>query len=240
MKYSNRYHAPMRRKLACVVALAASCSLSEVRKPKSMLELRGEGCNLQSHEYSCGAAAIATLMNIFGEPATEKEIIDIVFKDKKLKVEGDKVIIPELTIEDLENASRAKGFKVISLQALSGGEAINTIQKLKPVIARLKLHKDYPHFVVIRDIQDEWVAIMDPAYGNFNVPVSMFYKNWEAGDKYVVTVSRNAFYAWESEDGEQVFVKRNDKDVFPEYRVITPQALYDATERNLTRLNYTR
>ena len=32
------------------------------RKPLSLKELRTQGCIMQSHQYSCGAAALATVM----------------------------------------------------------------------------------------------------------------------------------------------------------------------------------
>lgn len=197
------------------------------RKPLSLKELRTQGCNMQSHQYSCGAAALATVMTTLGETTNEAEILNLIFgKEISWQVDekGD-VYLPPLTLADLEKAARAKDFRVISAKMDGGEEALNSIKSLKPIIARLLLHGDILHFVVIKDIQDEWVYISDPSYGNFKIPSKQFYKVWAEGDKVMLTISKNQFYALESED-KKVYLKRNDEDIILDYGDIGPRALF--------------
>ena len=218
--------------------ILTGCQTVSTTKPLSLIELRTKGAVLQSHQYTCGAAALATLMTILGRPTTEAEILEVVFEEEIL-LEVDEEIgiyLPGLTLADLERAARAKDFRVVSVKAHTGEEAIKAIESLRPVIVRLLLYGDILHFVVIKEVQNGWVYLSDPSYGNFKIPLRQLYRAWAAGDKIILTISRNPFYAWVPEEEGEVYLKRSDKDILPDYGDITPVALYrSARERALNR-----
>lgn len=194
---------------------------------------------LQSHRYSCGAAALATLMTLLGEITFEPDVLKLIFGEK-LPLETDEqgeTYLRALTLADLEKAARAKGFKVVSLKAHSGKEAIQTIQSLKPVIARLLLYGDTLHFCVVQEIQDFWVFISDPSYGNVKITLKQFYQAWDAGDRIILTISKYPFYAWVSTDGKKTYVKRNERDVIVFLDDITPVSLYQSVLQRISLVN---
>lgn len=224
-----------------LAASMSSCRSASPHEPASMLELRSAGCVRQMGEYSCGAAALATLMNMFGDPVTEQQILESIYSRESLVRKVDEkestVVLRALNLEDLETASRERGFKALSLQADSGEAAVQAIQTLQPAIARLSLHKEYLHFVVIRAIQNEWVSISDPAYGNFKIPLKQFYANWQAGERYIFTIGKKPFLAYEKQETGEMFVKRDEGDAPPADADISPRNLYRSAMDAASRIN---
>ncbi|MEM5777807.1 MAG: cysteine peptidase family C39 domain-containing protein [Candidatus Aenigmatarchaeota archaeon] len=182
---------------------------------KSYKELRVGETIIQTHEYSCGAAALATLMNMMGGRAEEKDVLYSIFGDNlPLIKKGNKYELRALTLADLEKAGKDKKFKVLSFQALEGNDALKLISELKPVIARINLYDEKLHFVVIKDINDGWISILDPGYGSFVVPISDFISWWESGERILLTISRYPFYVWQDEKNKEIFyIKRNEKEI---------------------------
>lgn len=217
------------------------CSIPHRRAPLSMVELRTQGCVRQAHQSTCGAAALATLMTSFGTPTTEADVLEIAFtRESPIRASTENGADPsfrELNFADLEGAARARGFKVISLQAHTGEEAVEAIRQLQPVIARLRLYGDILHFVVIRGIEGEWVSIADPGYGNFKVPLRQFYVAWLEGDRYFLTIGRHPFLAWKNPNTGEVRIKRDDHDTVPDVETAIPTALYRSALDDVTRVN---
>jgi len=203
----------------------------------SMKELKEVDMIRQTHEYSCGAASLATLMNMFGtEKVSEIDILKSVFGEKlpveKVKV-GKKDIykLRALNLEDLKKVAESMNFKVVALEALNNFE-FNTIIKLKPAIVRLKLYDEKLHFVVIKDVYENWVYISDPAYGNFRVPIRQFLKFWEEGEKVLLTISNYPFEIWKDDDG--YYISRNEKENINIKKYFPLSDLY----YSITKINY--
>lgn len=100
---------------------------------------RTEGVVRQHHDYSCGASALATLINgQFQKKHTEQEMIAWLGKQ-------DWINFSDMTI-----ALEKKGYRALGL-AIS----VEQLKSLKiPAIAHITLHNN-PHFVVIRGISDD-------------------------------------------------------------------------------------
>ncbi|MFA6143554.1 MAG: cysteine peptidase family C39 domain-containing protein [Sulfurimonas sp.] len=102
-------------------------------KVVSFAKIKTSETVLQNYEESCGAAALATLMGLFGVQKSEKDILDKTAKTDML------------TFAELSNTAKEFGFK-------SEGYKIDksVFEKLTfPVIAKIEREKDYPHFVVV-------------------------------------------------------------------------------------------
>lgn len=212
--------------LILLCALLAGCALTATRAPIPLSELRSREVVLQAHEYSCGAAALATLMSLLGRPATESAVLRSIFGDS-LPMEAGPEGRPRLralNLEDLEKGARAAGFKVVSVQA-PAKSVEETLVALRPAIARMYLYKQYPHFVVIRDFRDGWVHISDPAYGAIKLPASQFLAAWEDGDRVLLTISRRAFYAWKTRDDRPLLLKRSELEAPPASEPLGPERL---------------
>lgn len=204
-----------------------------------MVELRSKGCVQQAHQSTCGAAALATLMTAFGTPTTEPDILQIAFeRESPLRASSNEdVSFRELNFADLEHAARARGFKVISLQALAGEDAVAAIRQLQPVIARLRLYGETLHFVVIRGIEGEWVSIGDPAYGNFRLPLRQFYAAWGEGGQYFLTIARKPFRACVDSGTGTTHVMRDESDPPPVELDTVPTRLYRSAYEDVERVN---
>jgi uncharacterized protein len=111
----------------------------------------------QGRDFSCGAAAVATLLTFhFDAPTTEEEAFAQMWSD------GDQALI------------RAQGFSLLDMKtflATRGYEAdgfrVSLDELLRaelPAIALVTI-EGYRHFVVVKGIQNERVAIGDPARG---------------------------------------------------------------------------
>ena len=86
------------------------------KRVKSLLEIRQERVILQNLDYSCGAAALATVLRHgFGVDVTERELISLIFVFGQTPKAGIKKYFKRqgFTLLDLKRAARAKGYPSI-------------------------------------------------------------------------------------------------------------------------------
>jgi predicted double-glycine peptidase len=141
------------------------------KQVKSLKEMRLRNMVPQSRDYSCGAAALATLMQYFyGLPTTEMDAIGGMFKYGD-QDEIKKVGFSLLDMKRYANSMkyRADGFKV---------PKVETLKELKiPVIVLIDTG-NYKHFVVVRRVDDTHVYVSDPSWGNRRLLHNEFAKIW--------------------------------------------------------------
>ena len=145
-----------------------------VTKPiKSWIEFKNENLTRQNYDYSCGSASLSTILKYYYDlNVSEKDILDDVLKQKgfditkKEKLEdGD----TSLSFFDLAKFSQQKGFKALGL-ALD----LKSLKKLKaPVILYVKIRKD-EHFTIYKNMDDRYVYLADPSFGNMKIRLSKF------------------------------------------------------------------
>lgn len=125
---------------------------------QSWADLKFTGLVRQRTDFSCGAAVLATIFNeAFGYETTEHQVL----------VNMLKVADPDVV--------REKGFSLLDMKryTVSVGLAAegyridyDRLQRLNlPVIALINI-KGYKHFVILRRVYADHVAIGDPALGN--------------------------------------------------------------------------
>lgn len=126
----------------------------------------------QNFDYSCGSAALGTILNYYlGENFTERQII------QGLMEYGDKEQIKKLrafSLWDMQKFVDVLGYK-------SGGYNAD-LSDLKnpdlwPCIVPIELF-GYRHFVVLKGIHKDHVFVSDPWRGNSSYPVDQFMKMW--------------------------------------------------------------
>jgi uncharacterized protein len=141
-----------------------------VKKVKSYREVRMTNVIPQTEDFSCGAAALATLLRYhFGNRMTEREVILGMFE------QGDKENIRKVGFSMLEMKRFCE-----QLQYQGTGYKID-LEKLRqiniPVITLMDT-RSYKHFVVIRKIDDRFVYVSDPSFGNRRIPLADFEASW--------------------------------------------------------------
>lgn len=226
----------MQRIMWVALLFLLGCSYVPTRRTLSLQELRRQNTILQGHQYSCGAAALATLMAMMGKPQTEQEVLELIFSNNlpMTKKQDGTWSVRALNLADLELGARALGFKAVSARAPSGAKGVEVVRALKPAIVRLRLYGDMLHFVLIRDVEEGWVYLSDPGYGDFRIPWTQFYDAWDAGDRILVTISNHPFDLWR--DGSRTYLKRSTREPPPTLGDSWPTSVYRAAARAITQL----
>lgn len=205
----------------------------------SLLDVRSDKCELQTYEFTCGAAALATTFNIFGFNAGEGDAIAAIYLNAPPRVavspEGEEYYEP-MSLADLERGAKTVGFKAVSLKVRDANAAVKALEKLTPVIARLRIHDELLHFVVVRDIESEWVSIADPGYGNVRMPISQFLPRWQEGDGVMLAVGTLPFRSWKDSEG-RLFVQRDPSETKIEIEEVAPIRAFRTSLEDVMRRN---
>ena len=146
-------------------------NISIRKSVKSWIEFKNENVVRQQYDYSCGAASLATtLQYFFNEKVTEKDILDFVFKERGLEKKKEfKKEDFALSFQDLKEYAEKKGYKAVGLAL-----PIESLEELKvPAIVYVKLRND-EHFTVYKGMDDKFVYLADPSFGNMKFRVGKF------------------------------------------------------------------
>ena len=143
--------------------------------------LREENIVMQRLDYSCGAAALATVVRYYwGDDVAEIKFIDAILRQRTPEEAKDR-IANGLTMTDLRDGATALGY-----QAMMGERTYRQMTELKvPVIIRIK-HRDQEHFVVFRGVVGDRVFLADPIRGNVRQSFESFMREWTDGVVLVV------------------------------------------------------
>jgi predicted double-glycine peptidase len=143
-------------------------------KPLNAMELRNAGVVLQERDFSCGAAALSTMLVYqWHSQVTETQIL-VALVLMMTKEEMQDRIKNGLTLTDLRRLSAKLGY-----QAVMGKLTIDKLRESKvPLIVGITVN-EFNHFVVYRGMDDQYVYIADPARGNIRVPIEEFDKQWQ-------------------------------------------------------------
>lgn len=124
----------------------------------------------QMEDFSCGSAAIATLLTYhYQRPLSEREVLEAMF------VKGDQAKIRRegFSLLDMKNYLESHGYRADGFQV--------TLDKLvstsTPAIALIR-DNGYNHFVVVKGTRDDKVLIGDPAIGARVMARADFEKIW--------------------------------------------------------------
>lgn len=137
-------------------------------KVVSLKERRFTTTIRQQHDYSCGSAALATLLTYqYQHPVSE----EAVFKDMWERGDQAKIRREGFSLLDIKRYLEGIGYS-------ADGYAV-PLEKLAAVgIPAIVLIRDngYNHFVVVRGIQAGMVAVADPSMGARVIPLAQFEK----------------------------------------------------------------
>jgi predicted double-glycine peptidase len=149
------------------------------KKVTSLKAIRSKNVISQGLDYSCGPAALATILNYYlYDPVSEKEIITTLLKTVNLQ----KVIKRKgFSLLDLKRYAQSRGYNVTGYKM-----DLTFLKDLdKPVLVPIKV-KNYKHFVVVREVVGNRVFIADPTFGNMTVKIYRFIRIWQDGVGLVI------------------------------------------------------
>lgn len=132
----------------------------------------------QQEDFSCGSAALATLLTYhYNRPVSERVVLEAMFargNQAKIKREG-------FSLLDMKQYLEGVGYTANGFQA--------PLQKLvdttTPAIVLVQ-ENGYNHFVVVKGINGNKVLVGDPAIGTRVVTLENFNKVWRNGIVFVI------------------------------------------------------
>jgi len=142
-----------------------------IRKPvQSWKAMKFDHVVKQETDFSCGAAALATIFNhAYGKRTTERQVLVNMMKLADPDVVRDK----GFSLLDMKRYVGAVGMKAEGYKV-----PFDALGDLKvPAIALINT-KGYKHFVVIRKTTGDIVQLADPALGNRLMSRRDFEKSW--------------------------------------------------------------
>jgi hypothetical protein len=136
----------------------------------SLKEARFKSVVQQQHDYSCGSAALATLLTYhYGRPTTEEQAFRTMFQV------GDQAAIQKqgFSLFDMQRY-------LASIGLASDGYRVNLDKLAEVGIPAITLinTKGYNHFVVVKGVQGGDVLLGDPAAGLRTMPREQFQALW--------------------------------------------------------------
>jgi predicted double-glycine peptidase len=163
--------------MALFLAAAASAPLlaAERQPVTSLLEMRREGVVVQKWDLSCGAAALATLLNYqHGDPVQERQIARALMQRREYLADPSRLRVQQgFSLLDLKRYVDKRGYEGIGFGRLT----LQDLIEQAPVLVPLSLH-GYNHFVVFRGMRADRVLLADPAWGNRTMRVERFQMAW--------------------------------------------------------------
>jgi hypothetical protein len=141
----------------------------------SLLEMREDRVVVQKWDISCGAAALATVLNYqHGDPISEREIAAALIGRKEYLANPDLVRARlGFSLLDLKRFVDQRGYQGIGYGSLEFQDLLD----LAPILVPVEF-LGYPHFVVFRGMKGNRVLLADPAFGNRTMLAAQFEAAW--------------------------------------------------------------
>jgi len=144
-----------------------------------LTELKYSNVVRQQYDYSCGSAALTTLLDFYlGRNFQERQVMEGL-----------------LQFGDTEKIVARRGFSLLDMKRLvtalghpSGGfkAAREDLEKLDhPAIAPIE-YAGFKHFIVIRGVKNGHVYVADPSLGNISFTTERFMEIWDRNVLFIV------------------------------------------------------
>jgi predicted double-glycine peptidase len=151
---------------------------------ESFQEKKYKATVAQQYDFSCGSAALATLLTYnYNIPVSEPEVFRDMFDN------GDKKVIAEsgFSLLDIKNYLARRGLEANGYRA-----PLSKLAEVRlPAIVLINV-RGYSHFVVLEGIRDRWVLLSDPANGMRSEPIGEFEGHWSGIFFLILTDAEHA------------------------------------------------
>lgn len=163
---------------AHAIDLTSAAGMRMVVPLKSLKQVRFDATVRQQYDFSCGSAALATLLSHhYGDPVTEQTAFEEMFKNgdqQKIRQQG-------FSLLDMQRFLASRGFRADGFE-LSLDKLVEA--KLPAIV--LVSDKGYNHFVVIKGVADGRVLLGDPSAGARAIPLDRFREIWASKLLFVI------------------------------------------------------
>ncbi len=175
--------------LALLAAAATSVAAHQAYMPSmgggdytlpltSLKQSRTRTTLIQKYDFSCGSAAIATLLtHHYNYPVTEETVFQGMYEhgdQAKIHREG-------FSLLDMKRFLAAHGFEADGFQL-----PLDKLNEARVPAIVLINESGYHHFVVVKGVQDERVLLGDPARGTRTMSRKDFEAKWQDSLLFVI------------------------------------------------------
>ena len=167
--------------VSILLFLLTGCAMSEewfeqgelTLQRHTLKELRDQNVVKQEKDYSCGSAALATLMiYYFGHNTSEQEILTLM-TSSMTEEERKRKPLTGFSLLDLKRVALSMGYRASGFR-LTGEQLVRLTA---PVIVFIQAG-GYKHFAVLRGVSWRRVYLADPARGNLRMSLERFLDEW--------------------------------------------------------------
>jgi predicted double-glycine peptidase len=172
---------------ALCLAASGPAAAADFPDVSSLRALRDAGVVKQRFDYSCGSAALATLLTFgLNDPVDEQALLRELLEPlsqaelKALQKEG-------LSLADLQRLAQKRGHKAQGFRVHRSQLA----DVSRPVIVFIK-PRGYEHFAVLKGVRAGRAHLADPSLGNVRMPLHRFLDMWadDSGHGVLFAVER--------------------------------------------------
>lgn len=140
---------------------------------KSYQELKNQRVIRQTYEESCGASALATLINLIDDKHFSE--LDL------LKTMSQKELYTDMvSFADLNEAVKQLNYESKPYQI--NKELLDELTNI-PLLVKIEEDPRYPHFVVIINHKGDFLQVLDPSHGEYISSKAEFYSVWDRYNK---------------------------------------------------------
>jgi hypothetical protein len=182
--------------VAALAPLTATAGTVNISSPfgafnlqtKSLQEMRWDSVIRQKYDFSCGSAAVATLLTYhYNLPTDEEDVFQAMIKvGDRAKIQKDGFSMLDMKRYLDNRGFRSDGFKM----------SLDKLMKIGMPGITLINTQGYLHFVVVKGLDENHVLIADPAVGSVVVPRAHFETIWNGsilGARSHVNIARENF-----------------------------------------------
>jgi len=172
-----------------LAAVAAACPAQQAYLPSmgggdvvmpitSIRQARVAGTLLQQYDFSCGSAAVATLLTYhYGVAMSESTVFDAMYRQgdpQKIRREG-------FSLLDMKGFLKSLGFEADGFE-----QPLDKLLEARVPAIVLINENGYHHFVVIKGLRGNRVLIGDPANGTRAISRVRFEAIWQGKLLFVI------------------------------------------------------
>jgi predicted double-glycine peptidase len=147
------------------------------RQTLSFKDLRDRNVIKQAYDYSCGAAALATMITFgLGDPMSEAQAI----KEMLSGLDRNDEQVRKKTgfsLLDMQRVAQARGYQAQGFRIGPG----SLDQITGPVIVFVR-PRGYEHFAILKGVRGDRAYLADPSFGNVRMPLYRFLDMWVGDD----------------------------------------------------------
>lgn len=144
----------------------------------SIKQARLTSTMLQKFDFSCGSAAIATLLTHHYDIAVDEQTV---FAEMYVHGDQSKIQHEGFSLLDMKRFLASRGFDADGFK-----QPLEKLQEARiPAIVLLN-ENGYQHFVVVKGLQGDRVLLGDPAQGTRVLPREVFESQWESKLLFVI------------------------------------------------------